>query len=482
MQDNKSPDLPELIIGLVAAIGTPIELVVNLVTSVLHSKGYNTERLHLSQYTDRFTLDGPMINNADREIQRLDIAMHRGSKVRETTGRDDVLALVAIADIIDRRGNKKENKAYVLRQLKHPKEVNLLRRTYGDRFLLIGFYMPAFERESFLIQSGAKEDEARKLMARDDHEGIESGQRFRDVFHLSDVFVRIGENSECEKELDRFISLILGTDIITPRMEEFGMFQAYGAALRSSQMARQVGAAILSDLGDVIAVGTNEVPRAGGGSYWEGGKLDFRDHKKGYDSNDKEKNDIFCEIIQKLEERNIVREGVNISEVHQILEKSRAGSVIEFGRAVHAEADAMASAARMGISLRNTKLFCTTFPCHLCAKQIISSGIDSVTFIEPYPKSLAEKMYGDEIMIENQSAKHDIGGRVIFQPFVGVAPRRYSQLFSMIDFTGEIIKRKESNGIVGNNLFHPRLQYPGYGTPIRENRAIDQLMSLLQKD
>lgn len=41
---------------------------------------------------------------------------------------------------------------------------------------------------------------------------------------------------------------------------------AFGAALRSAQMGRQVGASLLSDLGDVIAVGTNEVPRAGGGS------------------------------------------------------------------------------------------------------------------------------------------------------------------------------------------------------------------------
>ena len=44
------------------------------------------------------------------------------------------------------------------------------------------------------------------------------------------------------------------------------MFHAHAASLRSAQLGRQVGAALLSDLGDVIAVGANEVPRFRGDS------------------------------------------------------------------------------------------------------------------------------------------------------------------------------------------------------------------------
>ena len=129
------------------------------------------------------------------------------------------------------------------------------------------------------------------------------------------------------------------------------------------------------------------------------------------------------------------------------------GSLIEFGRAVHAEADALAAAARMGKSTRHADLFCTTFPCHLCAKQIISSGIKSVTFIEPYPKSRAEELHDDAIVIEEDEPE-----KVRFKPFVGVAPRRYEQLFSMVDREGKIIVRKRDGGHTENNLFYPRIQ------------------------
>jgi deoxycytidylate deaminase len=45
-------------------------------------------------------------------------------------------------------------------------------------------------------------------------------------------------------------------------------------------MGRQVGAAMVNDLGHVLAVGSNEVPRAGGGSYWERESPDFRVGKR----------------------------------------------------------------------------------------------------------------------------------------------------------------------------------------------------------
>lgn len=50
-------------------------------------------------------------------------------------------------------------------------------------------------------------------------------------------------------------------------------------------------------------------------------------------------------------------------------------------------------------------------------------------YIEPYPKSRAEAMYGQEV----------VGGA--FQPFTGIAPRRYHQLFT----TGE--DRKDPDGV-----------------------------------
>ena len=55
------------------------------------------------------------------------------------------------------------------------------------------------------------------------------------------------------------------------------MFQAAAAMRRSAELGRQVGAAICTKAGDVVTVGTNEVPKAGGGLYWEGDEPDARE-------------------------------------------------------------------------------------------------------------------------------------------------------------------------------------------------------------
>jgi deoxycytidylate deaminase len=141
-------------------------------------------------------------------------------------------------------------------------------------------------------------------------------------------------------------------------------------------------------------------------------------------------------------------------------------ALIEFGRAVHAEADAIASAVRLGTSIRGSDLFCTTYPCHLCAKQIVASGLRTVTFIEPYPKSLAEKLHGDAISVENPQ-----GNKVLFQPFVGVAPRSYARLFSMLSPAGRVLDRKDEKGRVLRKRFDPRLRVSYFSALDREKLA-----------
>lgn len=471
---------PELVIGIVAAAGTPIERITGSLNTVLKKSGYEPETLHLSRYTKRFSLDSPEAPPNASYVDYLQSSMERGTEAREATGRDDVLALTAIADIHQKRGdggNTSTPNCFVLRQLKHPAEIHLLRETFGDIFFVIGFYMPRSGREIHLSDRGVSEKEIKELIDRDEYEGTEFGQRFRDTFHLSDAFVHCGDKDECEQELDRLFSLVLGTEIVTPRMEEFGMFQAFGAALRSSQMGRQVGAAILSEMGDVIAVGANEVPKRGGGSYWEGDDPDKRDHKIGADSNDKMKCDIVDEIVRKFSEEGLLAQGNDDSgnRARKALEASRVDSLIEFGRAVHAEADALGSALRLGKSPVAATLFCTTFPCHLCAKQIVAAGIGEVIFVEPYPKSLAGALHGDAIAVEEAS-----DGKVLFKPFVGVAPRRYIQLFSSLDMTGKQIPRKEDGGQVKEDLFHPRVRVARKEIKYREQLASEQLRNITE--
>lgn len=49
-------------------------------------------------------------------------------------------------------------------------------------------------------------------------------------------------------------------------------------------------------------------------------------------------------------------------------------------RAVHAEANVIAFAAKAGVALKDTTLFCTHQPCLHCGKLIINSGITAVHY------------------------------------------------------------------------------------------------------
>jgi dCMP deaminase len=53
-------------------------------------------------------------------------------------------------------------------------------------------------------------------------------------------------------------------------------------------------------------------------------------------------------------------------------------------RTQHAEANAIAWAARSGISLDGASLYLTLMPCLLCAKLIIMSGIKEVIYLDDY--------------------------------------------------------------------------------------------------
>ena len=165
------------------------------------------------------------------------------------------------------------------------------------------------------------------------------------------------------------------------------MFHAYAASLRSARLGRQVGAAIVNERSELISVGCNEVPSPGGGLYWEGAVPDNRDHTRKEDSNDLQKSLIVYDIIVRLRGKGIVgREGSITQKRAEAAIRSRMRKEItEFGRAVHAEMDALLACARISVSPVDATLFTTTFPCHNCTRHVIGAGIKRVVYIEPYP-------------------------------------------------------------------------------------------------
>lgn len=62
---------------------------------------------------------------------------------------------------------------------------------------------------------------------------------------------------------------------------------------------------------------------------------------------------------------------------------------------VHAEQNAIAQAAKLGISLNGASLYCTHQPCVICAKMIINSGIEKVLYKRGYPDEFSLKLFAE---------------------------------------------------------------------------------------
>jgi len=280
---------------------------------------------------------------------------------------------------------------------------------------------------------------ANYLIGRDEEESDKYGQQTRNTFYTSDVFFDI-DSKNFQDHLKRFFDLIFCNPYITPTKDEFAMFLAFTSSFRSGDLSRQIGAVVSSKEGEVIATGCNDVPKKGGGLYWSDDPNDKRDFVKGYDANEKIKNEIATKIVSKIK---LEESKTKISEekLRKILKESGLFDITEYGRAVHAEMEALSTCSRIGISPREGTIYSTTFPCHNCAKHIVASGITRVVFVEPYPKSKALRLHDDSIEIKKESTNHET--KVVFEVFIGVGPRRFIDLFSLKLSNGVKIIRKQ---------------------------------------
>jgi cytidine deaminase len=205
------------------------------------------------------------------------------------------------------------------------------------------------------------------------------------------------------------------------------MYHAYGAAMRSADLSRQVGAAIVDDDGEVVALGCNEVPKGGGGLYWEDAEdlEDGRDFTFGRDTSSDIKRAAVAQLYERLRRANLLGAGTTVDQVSEEIQGIDLMNTGEFGRAVHAEMAAISHAARRGRSVQGCRLYTTTFPCQVCARHILAAGIKTVVYNEPYPKSLARYLHSDSILMGREGDGQTVG----FIPFDGVASPLYADLF-----------------------------------------------------
>lgn len=288
--------------------------------------------------------------------------------------------------------------------------------------------------------------EANEVINRDAGEENDYGQQTRDAFQLADVFIRQErEHQKTIDQLQRFLDLVFGDPHITPTPDEHAMFLAYASSLPSGDLSRQVGAVVWRDQVGVVSTGCNDVPAPGGGLQWAGTQ-DQRDHIQGCDANEFHKQEIAKEIAGRVKAA-LDLDDTDLAKVEAAVAATRLLDITEFGRAVHAEMDALLSCTRAAVDTRGATLFSTTFPCHNCAKHIITAGIKRVVYIEPYEKSKASELHGDALVIDDHGENaSQPDHKVVFSPFVAVGPRRYFDLFSMKLSHGYEIKRKVKGG------------------------------------
>jgi deoxycytidylate deaminase len=444
---------PELVIGFVAPLGVDLEGVERIIRDLLNQFGYESGIIRLSGFIKNLSGLNTVLDESSPGA-RISTYMSAGNEARKKFGqgrperRGELLAAMAILEIARKRDTNTTKKfsgcAYLLHSLKHPDEVRLLREVYQQGLFLIGVSSSKENRLKHLIErKGVNSDEADRLILRDESEEDKHGQHTRETFHLADAFVN-GDSLDLTKDLRRIFDLLFGFPYATPTRDEYAMFMAFSAALRSSDLSRQVGAVIMSSNSECLATGANDVPRYPGGLYWSGDETDSRDHIKGFDSNENTRNEMIVKIMKRLvNERE--PDGELLARARQDLANTGIFDITEFGRAVHAEMEALLSCARIGVSTRGASLFSTTFPCHNCAKHIVAAGITRVVFVEPYPKSQALRLHEDSIIFV-ETPTNSGKNKVAFEPFVGVGPRKYIDLFSMELGGGAPLRRKE-NGL-----------------------------------
>ncbi len=183
----------------------------------------------------------------------------------------------------------------------------------------------------------------------------EDGQQVRKCLDMVDFFMlNEGTIEDLENKFEHFLKLEAGED--RPTFDEVFMKIAYTWAKRATCLRRQVGAVIAKD-GQQLTAGYNGAPRG---------------------------------VPHCAEVGGCMREKLGIP----------SGRRHEICRGTHAEQNAITQAAKFGIDISGSTLYCNTFPCVICTKMILNSGITKVVYDSDYDDSLSKEILGQQEGLE----------------------------------------------------------------------------------
>ena len=445
----------EIVIGVVGYAGSGTTFTIDKLSRILEEEGFTPHTIKARTILESW---GKHLGYADpativKIADKITAYQNLGDELRQKSGEYGAVAGWMASEVHRIRQDRKDKRqVFLLDSLKHPAEVELLRQIYGDGFRLIGVgCRPDIRQRRLEIKFHAAENDStiKDLISRDAEDSLNKyGQHVNKTFHLSDYFIDNTVSAEHAKEfrlpdrLKEVFEKLFTRKTYHPTCDEQGLYFADAAATNSACLSRQVGAAIVDDNNNLLAIGRNDVPKASGGLYDndDDDKDQGRCYLRGECSNKIHQQKIVEDIISIFDADDMPDLGDKKENFRKALAKTRMGSLIEFSRSVHAEMDALISLARTGTKLPpNSTLYTTTYPCHNCARHIVAAGIKRVVYLEPYKKSLAIDLHDDAIA--DNLPLEEVKDRVRFEPYVGVAPRLYQTVYRQV---GE---RKNDGGI-----------------------------------
>lgn len=457
----------EAFIAFIAPIGIDMDEVTRVISEKATQVAYSPNPIKLTDYLKAFER---VPKTFDNEVHRYKAYIKAGDQLCSDAERGDILALLGITKMLQSDPDERDKLALsprlnIFRQIKRLDEYRTLDRVYGRNIIFLGCYAPKQSRVNYLVdrmrESDRKstqtklESQALEIISTDEDETEETyGQKIIDCYPKSDFVLDCTSLKTLEASCDRFFRIYFGDPFVSPSKDEYCSYIANAAAYRSLDLSRQVGAAIFTDEGEVISMGCNEVPAPGGGTYWEHHHNDARDFVLGYDSNQRVKEDLARDALAQLKDSGWLQPSIAAKDLQTLSKEalqeedsaksqkrgpfshSMMTDIIEYGRMVHAEMNAITDAARFNRSTKKATLYCTTMPCHMCTKLVIAAGIKRVVYVQPYVKSLSGELYKDSVVFEGSTDDF----RVNFESLKGVTPLGFKRAFARAS------KRKADDG------------------------------------
>lgn len=274
--------------------------------------------------------------------------------------------------------NDNSDKDIVINSIKNPGEIEELKKISNSYIIAIDTSFAMRVKRILKKEYDNDLGQFERDNSREGNEDIEHGQKLQKCLYSADVVIKNDEHidnaqktQEFIKGLMTYVRLMKEPGYRPPTDIELWMNNAYSISVQSVCIKRRVGAVIVK--GDyVVATGKNNPPAQGTCKDIYGGEC-YRDILK--------KDVKFCPVC-----RNELNEDFSCKERECKYNENNLLKLFDRCRSLHAEESAILQAAVLGgVSLKNSVIYTTTFPCKLCANKIVAVGIAEVIYVEAYP-------------------------------------------------------------------------------------------------